>query len=118
MIETSDQQSINRDRYLECIWISFQGSASLHLDVTLPGVCRSEPKHILVNVLRDEFQPPELADDCKSILCQSGGNCDQKPRFQISLKDGETPKLCTFSFDTGEHSILNSLQYILMFYHF
>ena len=82
MTETSDQQSFDRDRYLEeCIWISSPGPASLHLDVTLRDVCRSEPKQVLVNVLRDEFQPPERADDCKSTLCRSGGNCNQRPRF-------------------------------------
>ena len=77
MMKTSDQQSFDRDRYLECILISFQGSASLHLNVT--GACGSGPKQVLFNDLHNEIQPPELADNCKSILYQSGGSVNQNP---------------------------------------
>ena len=57
-MKASDQQSFDRDSNLECILISFQGSGSLNLDVTLQGACRSRPKQVLFNDLRDELQPP------------------------------------------------------------
>ena len=70
-MKASDQQSFDRDRYLECILISFKGSGSLILDVTLQGACRSGPKQVLFYDLRDELQPPWLADNCIVLTCQS-----------------------------------------------